>query len=172
MRIIVRTIHVLYDRRAKTVTVTPISESLYSDVIFTSKDLNRRSGSVLDEAMKQPVTITRNGDTFALLKRERMGEITLASHYKTVVINLMNSIFKLSLGNALEEHDPYQWIQEFDNEDREEMVAEILQTLKYAEETNDWDELKSVIFEWRESAIALSSDELDEFKEALSKKES
>jgi hypothetical protein len=49
------------------------------------------------------------------------------------------------------------------------MVAEILQTLKYAEETNDWDELKSVIFEWRESAIAISSGELDEFKEALSK---
>lgn len=149
-------------------TVSPISESLYSDIIFTSKDLNRKSGSVLDEAMKQPVTITRNGDTFALLKRERMGEITLASHYKTVVINLMNSAIQLSTGNALEERDPYRWILEFDSEEREEMIAEILQSLKYAEETNDWDELKSVIFEWRESAIALSSDELDEFKEALS----
>ncbi len=40
------------------------------------------------------------------------------------------------------------------------MVAEILQTLEYAEKTNDWDELKSVIFEWKE--IALSSDELDD----------
>jgi hypothetical protein len=159
----------MYDKRAKTVTVIPVSESLYSDIIFTSKDLNRRSGNVLDEAMKQPVTITRNGDTFALLKRERMGEITIASYYKTVVINLMNSAIKLSTGNALEERDPYQWIQEFDSEDREEMVAEILQTLKYAEETNDWDEFKSVIFEWRESAIAISSGELDEFKEALSK---
>lgn len=148
-------------------TTTLQSESLYSDIIFTSKDLNRKSGSVLDEAMKQPVTITRNSDTFALLKRERMGEITKASYYKTVVISIMNSVFRLSLGNALEEHDPYQWISEFDNEDREEMVAEILQTLKYAEETNDWDELKSVIFEWRESAIANQGNELDEFKEAL-----
>ena len=148
-------------------TTTLQSESLYSDIIFTSKDLNRKSGSVLDEAMKQPVTITRNSDTFALLKRERMGEITKASYYKTVVIDLMNSVFRLSLGNALEEHDPYQWINEFDNEDREEMVAEILQTLKYVEETNDWDELKSVIFEWRESAIANQGNELDEFKEAL-----
>lgn len=153
-------------------TTTLQSESLYSDIIFTSKDLNRKSGSVLDEAMKQPVTITRNSDTFALLKRERMGEITKASYYKTVVIDLMNSVFRLSLGNALEEHDPYQWISEFDNEDREEMVAEILQTLKYAEETNDWDELKSVIFEWRESAIANQGNELDEFKEALSRKSS
>ncbi|VEP17722.1 conserved hypothetical protein [Hyella patelloides LEGE 07179] len=148
-------------------TITLQSESLYSDIIFTSKDLNRKSGSVLDEAMKQPVTITRNSDTFALLKRERMGEITKVSYYKTVVISIMNSVFRLSLGNALEEHDPYQWINEFDNEDREEMVGEILQTLKYAEETNDWDELKSVIFEWRESAIANQGNELDEFKEAL-----
>ena len=148
-------------------TATPVSESLYSDIIFTSKDLNRKSGSVLDEATRQPVTITRNSDSFALLKRERMGEITKASYYKTVVINLMNSVVRLSLGNPLEEHDPYQWINEFDSEDRLEMITEVLKTLKYAEETNDWDELKSVIFEWRESAIALSSDELDEFREAL-----
>lgn len=152
---------------AKIMTTIPVSESLYSDLIFTSKDLNRKSGSVLDEAMKQPVTITRNSDTFALLKRERMGEITTASYCKTVVINLMDSVLKLSLGNALEESDPYQWIKEFDDEDRLEMVTEVLKTLKYAEETNDWDELKSVIFEWRESAIANQGDELDEFREAL-----
>ena len=148
-------------------TATLVSESLYSDRIFTSKDLNRKSGSVLDEAMKKPVTITRNSDTFALLKRERMGEITKASDYKTVVINLMNSIVRLSSGNALEEHDSFGWINEFDNEDRLEMVTEVIKTLKYAEKTNDWDELKSVIFEWRESAIANQGDELDEFKEAL-----
>ena len=39
--------------------------------------------------------------------------------------------------------------------------------MKHGENTGDWEELRCVILEWEESAIAIGSDDLDDFKAAL-----
>ena len=49
-----------------------MSNAIYSDCIVTSSELNRRSGQILDTALTTPVTITRNNDSFALVKRDLM----------------------------------------------------------------------------------------------------
>ena len=50
----------------------------------------------------------------------------------------------------------------FNQEERVELVNEIYEVLNQAESTNDWEEVAAVIHEWRESAIAISSNELAE----------
>ena len=52
-----------------------MSNAIYSDCIVTSSELNRRSGQILDTALTTPVTITRNNDSFALVKRDLMTDL-------------------------------------------------------------------------------------------------
>ena len=51
-------------------------------------------------------------------------------------------------------------IEEFELDERIELVKEVYEVLNLAQSTNDWDEVSAVIHEWRETAIAISSEEL------------
>ena len=137
-----------------------ISTTLYSDCLFSSSDLNRRAGYVLDTALTTPVTITRNNDSFALLKRDVMTSMAKGIEQMNNITQLVNVAYRLSEGQDIETNHQFKWIEEFDSEERSELVNEVYQALELAKSTDDWDELAAVIHEWRESALAIASDEL------------
>lgn len=142
-------------------------ETIYHDTIYTSRELNRSTGAVLDEALKEPITITRKKDSFALLSRQRMGEMSQKILYLKVANCLIEAICKVNMGVVLEKNNPYKWVEMFDQSEHLELLNEVTDAINHAENTDDWEELRCVIFEWEESAIALSSQDLDEFKEGL-----
>ncbi|MEM9274322.1 MAG: hypothetical protein AAGA80_15370 [Cyanobacteria bacterium P01_F01_bin.143] len=78
------------------------------------------------------------------------------------VSQLVNVFFRLTLGHEIESTNEFKWIEEFDSEERVDFVNEFYETLNLARSTDDWDEVAAVIHEWRESAIAISSNELAE----------
>lgn len=137
-----------------------ISTTLYSDCLFSSSDLNRRAGYVLDTALTTPVTITRNNDSFALLKRDVMTSMAKGIEQMNNITQLVNVAYRLSDGQDIETNHQFKWIEEFDSEERSELVNEVYQALELAKLTDDWDEVAAVIHEWRESAVAIASDEL------------
>ena len=137
-----------------------MSTAIFNDCIFTSSELNRRPGYVLDTALEKPVTITRNQDSFALVKRELMANMAQEIEQMTKVNQLTNVVFRISIGQSIESTNEYKWIEEFDLDERIELVNEVYQVLNLAQSTNDWDEVSAVIHEWPESAIAISSKEL------------
>ena len=139
-----------------------ISTTLYSDCLFSSSDLNRRAGYVLDTALTTPVTITRNNDSFALLKRDVMTSMAKGIEQMNNITQLVNVAYRLSEGQDIETNHQFKWIEEFDSEERSELVNEVYQALELAKLTDDWDEVAAVIHEWRESAVAIASDELTE----------
>ncbi|MEY2833664.1 MAG: hypothetical protein RLZZ574_2923 [Cyanobacteriota bacterium] len=143
-------------------TANMISNAIYSDCIVTSSELNRRSGQILDTALTTPVTITRNNDSFALVKRDLMTSMANEIHFLDSFIELMSVIRRVDLGQTIETSNGFKWVEEFDSEERSELVNEVYSALELAKSTNDWDEVRNVIHEWRESALALTSEELGE----------
>jgi len=143
-------------------SVNKISTTLYSDCLFSSSDLNRRAGHVLDTALTTPVTITRNNDSFALLKREMMTNMAKGIEQMNNITQLVNVAYRLSEGQDIKTNHQFKWIEEFDSDERSELVNEVYKALELAKSTDDWDEVAAVIHEWRESALAIASDELTE----------
>lgn len=143
-------------------TANTMSNAIYSDYLVTSSELNRRSGQILDTALKTPVTITRNNDSFALIRRELMANMAQEIEQMNNFIQLMNVVHRVDSGQKIESSNGFKWIEEFDSEERSELVDEVYEALELAKLTDDWDEVRDVIHEWRESALALNSDELSE----------
>ena len=143
-------------------TASSMSTALYGDCLFSSSELNRRSGYVLDTALTKPVTITRNNDSFALLKRELMANMAKGLELMNNVSQLMNVAYRLEGGQEVESNNEFKWVEEFDSEERAELVNEVYSALELAKSTDDWDEVAAVIHEWRESANAIASEELSE----------
>lgn len=148
-------------------TLKLTTETLYNDTIYTSRDLNRSTAKVLDKALEEPVTITRNNDSFALLRREKMGDMSKKILYTRVVAYLYEAICKVNMQQVLDPGDPYKWVDKFDREEHIDLLSELSSAMQHSENTDDWEELRCLILEWSESAIAISSDDLDDFKAAL-----
>ncbi len=148
--------------KVRFMSANKIPTTLYSDCLFSSSELNRRAGYVLDTALTTPVTITRNHDSFALLRRDIMTNMAKGIEQMNNVTQLVNAAYRLSDGQEIESHDQYKWLEEFDSQERSELVNEVFSALESAKSTGDWDEVSSVIHEWYESALAIASDELTE----------
>lgn len=139
-----------------------MSNIVYGDRYFTSSELNRRAGKILDIALTTPVTITRNNDSFALVKRDVMTSMADALYQMDSFIELTRVIRRASLGQTIEQSNGFKWVEEFDSEERSELLEEVYSALEKARSINDWSYVRNVIHEWRESAIAIQSEELGE----------
>ncbi len=135
---------------------------VYGDYLVTSSELNRRSGQILDTALTTPVTITRNNDSFALVKRDVMTNMANSISVMDSFIELTSVIRRVDLGQEIESSNGFKWVEEFDSEERCELLDEVYSALEKAKKINDWSVVGDVIHEWRESAIAIASEELSE----------
>ena len=77
-------------------------------------------------------------------------------------IEVTSVIHRLNLGQTIEQSNGFKWVEEFDSEERSELLGEVYSALEKARSINDWSYVRDVIHEWRESAIALASEELSE----------
>jgi prevent-host-death family protein len=125
---------------------------LFGDEVYSSTDLNRRSAEVLDHARKRPVTISRNGEQFALLNREQASRLVRASCQFGPIIDLIEGALCV-----VEKKDPptsVAWLKAFDVDDLRKMIREVLAaSVSALHQTGDWDVVNSIIHEWHESAL-------------------
>ncbi len=136
--------------------------SLYSDELISATELNRQPGRILDIAALHPVTITRNDHAFALLRREEMAYYVKAAAMTKIAVEIINVAYQLSQGKDIaSNHDDYGWMKTFDTDELNELVAEIINACSVGSDSNDWDLLDVVIHEWRESAMAINSPDLE-----------
>ena len=133
---------------------------VFTDEVFSATDLNRRSSEVFKSALKHPVTIARNNEQFALLRREQAAELVKA-------VSQLGEAVKLFLGvNALRDHkEPplsVSWVNAFDDEERIAMLTEVFGACKLACGDGNWEPVRDIIHAWHESALVASSGVLDE----------
>ncbi|NJL51079.1 MAG: hypothetical protein HC930_00650 [Hydrococcus sp. SU_1_0] len=136
--------------------------STFEDELFSATDLNRRAGYVLDQALLHPVTITRNEQAFALLPRENMSRLVETARHTQTLLELANLAFRLIQGDDIGLEHPNAWLKSFDTEEINELIVELFDAYRQAQNSEDWNILAATIHEWKESAIAIRSQELAE----------
>ncbi|MBD2594258.1 hypothetical protein H6G74_07940 [Nostoc spongiaeforme FACHB-130] len=135
--------------------------NIYSDELITATELNRQPGRVLDKALERPVTITRNDQAFALLRREEVTSLVKAATQSQAVFETLTVAFSLLLGKEIGFEHPYGWLSVFDADDLQEFIKELSEAFRLIDSsTTAWEMIAALIHEWYESAIAISSSEL------------
>jgi hypothetical protein len=130
---------------------------LFSDEVFSSTDLNRRSAEVLNHASKNPVTISRNNEWFALLRRDQAAALVKGLAQTVMVVQMAQGAVAIRRG-CLEQVPPsVAWMKVFDDEERLTMLSEIFASCVQASGEGDWDNVSSIIHQWHESAMLLDS---------------
>ncbi len=128
---------------------------MFSDEVFTSTDLNRRSAEVLNRARKHPVTIARNNEQFALLRREQAANLIKALGQIKEIVDVLQGALSISVGAA--PPPPVAWVSAFEESDRLSMLREILAAYSRASADEDWESVGDLIHQWRESAAVVQS---------------
>lgn len=129
---------------------------LFSDEVFTSTDLNRRSAEVLNRARQGPVTIARTNELFALLRREDAAQLVRAASELGKAIRVFNALAKAQSGSVVPE--PFGWIGDLCEADRNSFLLELTDTLSRANNGDcSWEEVDAVIHEWHSSAMVIRS---------------
>lgn len=140
-----------------------IGQKIYSDELVSATELNRQPGHVLDMAFQRPITITRNDQAFALLRREDAARMANASAHAEVLFNLAGAIYSLGTSRGLDSQHSYSWLKVLDEEEIEQLFTEIHEAFGKALAGEDsWDNFEAVLHEWHESALAIMCEELAE----------
>ena len=134
---------------------------VFGDRMFSSTDLNRRGGEVLNQALKQPVTISRNAEQFALMPREQAAELFRCVEGLTRVTEIVAEAQAAIRGSSPRE--PLEWLAAFDRDELEAFVEELISLARQiATKSHDWGELEAALHAWRESAAVAQSGVLDD----------
>lgn len=133
-------------------------QQVFDDVIVSATTLNRRSGEVLDLALEKCVTIMRNEQAFALLRRDDMAEMTALLRAAHRALDLFHALERVRSGAVLDAADEFEWITAFPPEDLKNMADEVYAAYARARTGEvSLDEVDAVIHEWQESAWAVRS---------------
>lgn len=129
--------------------MTAAEPSLFGDRIYSSTELNRRSGEVFRSAMEGPVTISRNSDAFALMTRAEAGRVFRQAAGLAAAADLLAGIVAAkrrpdSLPEGL------KWLAEFGAEELDRFQQEYASALQLAsDDAAGWELADSVVEEWR-----------------------
>ena len=136
--------------------------TLFGDDIFTSTDLQRRSSEVLSCASKHPVTISRNSDQFALLRREQLRDLLFVLESSKTAIRTLLEVNSAASGPTLIARE-FSWLGVYEKDDLERFARELLAAigLVVSDQKNP-QSLELLIHEWHESALAMQSGVVDE----------
>jgi hypothetical protein len=130
--------------------------ALFADEVYSSTDLNRRASEVLDHAQKRPVTISRNKEQFALLRREHVAELIRTADQFGPILDLLGAA--LSKVEGKEPPAPFTWLKAFETDDLRKMIREVIIASDAAlRETGDWEPVTAIIHEWNESGLVAKS---------------
>ena len=77
------------------------------------------------------------------------------------VFEVLSVAFGLLLGQKIGDEHPYGWLSVFDADELQEFIKEVSEAFRLTDTFNEaWDLIDAIIYEWHESAIAISSPEL------------
>jgi hypothetical protein len=134
---------------------------VFSDEVFTSSDLNRRISEVLNHASNRPVTISRNNEQFALLRRDQAADLVRAVSNFSSLVEVVQAAVAIKRNEAIPQGA--SWMAVLPEGDRISMLQELFTASHAAlDGDGDWETVSTALHEWRETASLLSSKVLDE----------
>jgi hypothetical protein len=142
--------------------MTPtIRYPMFSDEVISATELAKNTSNVLNLALKNPVTISRREDQFALLNRTEAARLYKTLEVAGLVLQYLTEIQHLRLEPG---HTPtFHWLSAFDTEDlatfERELFASAGDVLEGREEASV---VLDLIYEWAQSGAAVKDGSLHE----------
>lgn len=118
---------------------------LFQDRIVPSSELNRHSGQVLNQAMSQPITITRPHGDLVLMRRTLAASMARALD----VLPALTRALATLLAPDDRARENISWIDRLSLEDTVRLAVELVDALAPA--TRSLDTARAVLHEWAES---------------------
>jgi hypothetical protein len=138
--------------------------TLYADKIFSATDLNQRSGVVLDTAYENPVTIIRNEQHFALLRRETANCLSIKVEKTKTIVDAFSAAFRVLTKENIANSDSYAWLNIFDEDEIKDFIRElreVFSSVHHSDNSEDWDLIDAIIHEWEETSFAVRDPDID-----------
>ena len=132
-----------------------IYQSVFQDEVIRATELNRSSSEILNKAAKAPLTIIRNDEAFALMRRD------VAATWQRESCNAFHvaEITVLAMVDAETLATEYKWIGAFDGDDRLRMTKELIAGYREGLAKGEWGNFEAILHEWSESGWAALSRE-------------
>ncbi|MBD2502209.1 hypothetical protein [Anabaena azotica] len=138
-----------------------VLSNIFADDLVTATELNRQPGKILDRALERPVTITRNDQSFALLRRDHVTALVKVATQSKSLFEALTVAYCLLTGKKIGFEHPFGWLSVFDSDELQEFIKEVSEAFRLIDSSSTgWDMIEAIIHEWHESAIAITSDEL------------
>lgn len=124
-------------------------------VIVSSTEVNRRPGSVLDQAEGTPVLVTRGGRDLVIARHELVRGLIDSDACSGLLAELSEYLIRRLMHHDAADHGgTFDWLGHFDDEDLETFVAELRAAHRDARgRPAAWPLFDAVIHEWKESLI-------------------
>ena len=125
----------------------------FSDEIVNSTELRNNQKFWLDVASRQPVTIAYGPHNLAILSRERIAKLFRQNHYLWLAIQICTDI------SAKRSSTELPWLNYLDEEDKHQFLDEFTGCIKKAMAKEDWEELDTLLDDWKATAETLHNSE-------------
>ncbi|BAZ84779.1 hypothetical protein [Dolichospermum compactum] len=96
-----------------------------------------------------------------LLRREDVVYLVKGVTQSKAVFEVLSVAFRLLLGQEIGYEHPYGWLRVFDADELQDFIKEVSEAFRLTDTSNQaWDLIDAIIYEWKESSIAILSPEL------------
>ncbi|MDO8672899.1 MAG: hypothetical protein Q7O66_15935 [Dehalococcoidia bacterium] len=134
--------------------------TMFGDRVVTPTELARHVKEITQGALRKPVTIHRPEGDLALLDREKVAALGAAASASETLVNLLTGFLRSNDGRWRPGFG-WEWLEVFTRDDILEFIGEYAAAVKQAlSKEAAWDLAETVLYEWRESARALTNREL------------
>lgn len=135
--------------------------TVLKDRVISATELNRKSGALLREAVRRPITVSRAGGDVVLLSREQAARSIQAEEQGKTLQEIMSNLMTRLVFKSKNVTLQYRWMNQFDNKDLSEFAGEYIEAFGQASNgLTDWNEVDALVHEWHQSAIALQDKQL------------
>lgn len=128
--------------------------TVFSDAIVSASELRKNQKRWLEEAARNPVTVSYGRQQLAIVNRDHIKKLHLANHYTGLALKVCNERGKGRKSAAL------PWLQDLMAGDRAQFQAEFLSAVLRATVTGDWDSVQELLQDWQATAEAESHPEV------------
>ena len=118
----------------------------FSDEIVNATELRKQQAHWLNKAKTKPVTITYGSSKLTILNRDKIRDLYLQNSHLERALKYCNEFADKKKSSV------FPWIDYLDVEERIEFYREYLNTITLAIITEDWDNVETLIYDWKATA--------------------
>ena len=136
--------------------------TVFSDFIVKASELRRNQKRWLDEAHRNPITVSYGRRQLAIINREQVRGLYMEKHYLELVLRAFQELTEGS------KSDTFPWVEHLSDEERKQFQKELLACVTRAVIAGDWSQMENLIQDWKATA---ETEQIPEIVRALQDEE-